>query len=225
MNRKTTGTLASFILIALIISYLGYKSNASIQATEEDTSFAFRNYNEARPVFWEKLYPDGGETLYCAESFKGGYNRGINIEHVFPMSWVAWKLKCGERRECRNNSDEFNLIEADLHNLYPARADINETRSSHAFAMIKGEKRKFGQCDFEIDYNKRIVEPRKEVRGEIARAMLYMADRYDLYLKKKLRVLLLKWHREDPPNAEEKLRNVIIEQIQGSGNHWINRNN
>lgn len=44
------------------------------------------NYEDARPVFWRRIYPDGGRTLYCDESFGPGYNAGLNIEHVFPMS-------------------------------------------------------------------------------------------------------------------------------------------
>jgi len=179
------------------------------------------SYEEARPVFWQKLYPDGGETFYCQKQFGPGYNKGINIEHVFPMGWVAWKLKCGKRKQCRENSAEFNRIEADLHNLYPARSDINEARSAHAFAIIPGEKRQFGGCDFELDESTRRVEPRPAIRGEIARAMLYMADRYDLYLKKKLRKLILEWHKQDPADDFERQRNEKIYKIQGNRNHWI----
>lgn len=188
---------------------------------DDHSAQPIKTYEEARPVFWQKLYPAGGETFYCQQKFKPGYNKEINIEHVFPMSWVTWKLKCGKRQQCRETSDEFNLIEADLHNLYPARADINEIRSAHAFAIIPGERREFGDCDFEIDEVAGLVEPRPAIRGEIARAMLYMADRYHLYLKKSLRTLLLKWHEEDPVTDAERRRNQLIAQIQGNENHWI----
>lgn len=225
MSNKKTAISASLVLVTLIAFYFISKPDMMIQAREDLSTMDIRDYSQARPVFWNELYPAGGETLYCGQTFSGTYNKAINIEHVFPMSWVAHKLKCGKRRDCRNNSSEFNLIEADMHNLYPARADINETRRSHTFAIIKGEKREFGSCDFEIDINRRVVEPRKEVRGEIARAMLYMADRYDLYLKKNLRTLLLKWHREEPATNEEIQRNFKIEKIQGNTNHWISNPN
>ncbi len=186
-----------------------------------NTSEPIKTYEEARPIFWQQLYANGGETLYCQKQFGPGYNKGINIEHVFPMAWVAWKLKCGKRNQCRESSDEFNLIEADLHNLYPALTDMNKSRSSFAFAVIAGEERHFGVCDFEIDEQRRLVEPRPEVRGEIARAMLYMKDRYDLYLKKQQQQLLLKWHHDDPVSEPERARNEIIFSIQGNRNHWI----
>ncbi|MDX1519785.1 MAG: endonuclease [Gammaproteobacteria bacterium] len=193
----------------------------SCSCTDTHSVEPIKTYEEARPVFWRELYPDGGETFYCQQEFKPGYNRGINIEHVFPMSWVAWTLNCGKRKQCRETSDVFNIIEADLHNLYPARSDINEIRSSYSFAIIPGEERMHGNCDFEIDEDRRLVEPRPEIRGEIARAMLYMADRYDLYLKKKLRKLLLEWHEQDPVTDGERQRNEKIYSLQGNRNHWI----
>lgn len=214
LNGGRLKSVPGFILaFALLLTTSSCSNGNAAQPIE--------TYEEARPIFWQQLYPDGGETFYCQKKFGSGYNKGINIEHVFPMSWVAWKLNCGKRQQCRDTNDEFNLIEADLHNLYPARADINEARSSYTFTIIEGEKRQFGQCDFEIDKQQRLIEPRPEIRGEIARAMLYMADRYDLYLKKKLKRRLLTWHAEDPANEFEKQRNEKIFNIQGNRNHWI----
>ena len=180
------------------------------------------DYEAAREIFWDELYPNGGETLYCAEQFGGGYNKGINIEHVFPMGWVTHTLNCGRRKECRRNSDLFNQIEADLHNLYPARSDINEERSSIAFGMISGEKRKFGSCDFEVQHRRpRLVEPREHVRGNIARAMFYMADTYDLTLFDKQIETLEKWNKADPVDEFEQQRNDKIQSIQGNRNPYI----
>ena len=73
----------------------------------------------------------------------------------------------------------------------------------------------------EIDEDRRLVEPRPEIRGEIARAMLYMADQYELYLRKELRQLLLEWHATDPADEFEKHRNEKIFRLQGNRNHWI----
>ena len=42
-------------------------------------------------------------------------------------------------------------MEADLHNLYPARADVNRARSNYIFGVIEGESREFDSCDFEYD--------------------------------------------------------------------------
>jgi len=179
------------------------------------------DYETARKIFWKELYSSGGKTLYCGKKLESGYNRGVNIEHVFPASWMAYSLRCGKRKQCRVKSAEFNFIEADLHNLYPSRSDVNKARSNYRFAMIRGEQRFFGQCDFEFDERQRIAEPSPAARGRIARAMLYMSDQHDFYLKKKLKSLLIDWDRSYPPEQAEYLRNDRIEQIQGNRNLFI----
>ncbi len=182
---------------------------------------AIADYESARPVFWDKLYAGGGTTLYCNQPFGSRRGRGINIEHVFPMSWVAYSLKCGKRWQCRKRSERFNRIEADLHNLYPADSSINEARSNFRFGNIAGEQRVFGSCDFEIDRRRRIAEPGPNARGKIARSMFYMHDQYGLYLKRELSRLLLKWHFQHPPDRKEKRRNEAIEMLQGTRNRYI----
>lgn len=183
------------------------------------------DYQQARSIFWQSLYPFSGETLYCQQAFGGDDHRGINIEHVFPMSWVKSALNCGTRKQCRVVSQHFNLIEADLHNLYPARSDVNQQRSSFPFGEISGEARHFGpRCDFEVDKRSGIAEPAPEVRGEVARAMFYMADRYKdqgLMIYRKQGKMLQQWHNSDPPSDHERSRNNQIEQIQGNRNPFI----
>ena len=180
-----------------------------------------KDYDHARPVFWKQLYRRGGQTLYCGESFGSGYQRGLNIEHVFPMSWVTKALNCGRRKECRKRSRQFNHIEADLHNLFPSRKDVNDARGSYRYGNIKGEKPWFGNCDFEIDQRRRVIEPRTASRGEIARTMFYMAQRYDLKIFKKQAELLKRWNQQDRPSKEEQRRNDLIEGIQGNRNPYI----
>ena len=181
------------------------------------------DYETARKVFWRKLYNDGGETLYCQQQFGSGYNKGIKIEHVFPASWIAYSLRCGKRNQCRMNSPQFNIIEADLHNLYPSRTDVNKARNNYTFTVIRGEQRSFGRCDFEFDERARMAEPSPAARGRVARAMLYMSDEYDLYLKHKQKSLLLAWDRKYPPEQAEYRRNDRIEQLQGNSNPYIDR--
>lgn len=179
-----------------------------------------RNYLDNLRTFWQELYPDGGETLYCGKKFRP-FDRSVNVEHIYPMSWVTRKLGCGKRDQCRHGSDRFNFIESDMHNMYAARKDVNKARGSLAFAMIKGEDHHFRGCDFEVDFRGRKVEPRPEARGRIARAMLYMADEYNLDLYRRQRALLQRWHRQYPPDEEEKRHNRIVARLQGRPNPYI----
>lgn len=181
----------------------------------------FQAYFDALPVFWQRIYPDGGRTLYCDEKFGAYHGRSINIEHIFPMAWAMREEGCRSRKLCRENSPRFNRIEADMHNLYPARADINRIRSSFPYGEIAGEKREFGRCDIEFHARQRVVEPRPASRGNIARALLYMHDTYGLTLYRRQGELMKQWNRDDPPDAEERRRNELIAQYQGTRNRFI----
>ena len=84
-------------------------------------------------------------------------------------------------------------------------------------------------------------EPRDEVKGDIARIILYMDVRYEgnamganepnlvpvdgltTYPNPQIGVLstLLQWHEQDPPDAFEKRRNDVIYDWQGNRNPFI----
>lgn len=65
-----------------------------------------------------------------------------------------------------------------------------------------------------------MVEPRKAVRGDIARSLFYMHVEYELDLKGML-PMLKRWHSADPPNAHERWRNNQIEKLEGIRNRFI----
>jgi deoxyribonuclease-1 len=233
---KAPGAVAvGLIGLLIIVSYLENRSefvSAKLNrvltvstGTNNTVKHRIEDSQMARPLFWAELYPQGGVSLYCAQSFSRFDHRGLNIEHVFPMSWVTNSLNCGTRKQCRRNSSVFNTIEADLHNLYPSRTDLNKDRASFRFAEITGEERRYGKnCDFEVDQRARSVEPTDSVRGNIARSMFYMVDRYSEYglkLFKKQRKLLASWHQLDPPDEDERMRNKMIERVQGNINIFI----
>jgi len=213
--RLIKNILILLVAGALSLGLASYnKSNGNAHSIE--------NYREAKSLFWQKVYPKG-YTLYCNVKITQFRRDEINIEHVFPMAWVKNSLKCGTRDECRRTSSLFNTIESDMHNLYPSLAKLNYARQAYRFGVIKGEQRNFGKkCDFEISKQYRVAEPMPKVRGEVARAMFYMEDRYEqLFLYEKQADILLKWHKSDPPSKEEKRRNDKIEQIQGNRNPYI----
>lgn len=215
--------LALSVVCLAVLSFFGieltqYAENTSGQSKIE-------TYEDARRLLWSSLYPRGGNTLYCGQTFDSQRRKGFNVEHVFPMSWATNGLDCGTRKQCRRQSAEFNRIEADLHNLYPTRVDVNQQRSSFRFGEVQGEKRRFGKdCDFELDFRARVAEPAPTVRGDVARSMFYMAYTYQpqgLQLFEKQARLLLKWHQADPPSAAEKKRNDKIESLSGQRNVFI----
>ena len=191
---------------------------------------AIPDYDTARDnFFWKKLYSTGGFTLYCGAWFanhprlKGKFpaRGGLNVEHVYPASWMLVTAGCPTetRKQCREKSPAFNFMEADLHNLYPAVSFINGARSNHPFAEIPGENHMFDSCDFER-VNK-LVEPRPEARGNIARAIFHMHKEYGLPVSDAMKPLLLRWHKDDPVSEAERRRNNKIEDIQNTRNSFI----
>lgn len=212
--------VVTLLLVCLVSACDGQFNSAGLNGGKT----TLKDYETARKVFWDKLYHGKVSSFYCGESFSSYERRGYNVEHVFPMSWVASSMKCGKRKQCRKSSSDFNGVEADLHNLFPTRADVNKERSSYAFGVVNGEKRKFGPCDFEVNYRTRLAEPTEQVRGDVARAMFYMAYSYKgfgLKLFDKQREILHQWHVQDPPGQEELRRNDVIERIQGNRNPFI----
>lgn len=179
-----------------------------------------RSYQQAIRVFWKELYATGGKTLYSLQQFGPNKPEWINIEHIFPMAWVVNELNCKDRRACRHDK-KFNFIESDLHNLYPSRRDLNMLRGSHRFGKIKGELRIVGSYRFKVDNKKRIVEPAPASQGEVARAMFHMSQTYKLKIFSKQATALAYWNKVDQPSKEEKRRNDLIEELQGTRNYFI----
>ena len=87
--------------------------------------------------------------------------------------------------------------------------------------IIEGEEREFGKCDVEI--KRRRVEPREEVRGEIARTYMYMDSVYPGkgITSKKNRSMFEEWNRSDPVDEWECERARKIEKIQGNRNEVV----
>ena len=179
-----------------------------------------KSYQQAIRLFWRRLYATGGVTIYSQQQFGPNKPDWVNIEHVFPMAWVVNSLKCRDRRDCRKRS-QFNYIESDMHNLYPSRRDLNMLRASHRFGKVKGEIRAFGSYNFEIDNKRRIVEPAPASQGEVARAMFHMSKTYNLKIFTKQAETLAYWNKVDQPSKEEKRRNDLIEELQGTRNYFI----
>ena len=52
----------------------------------------------------------------------------------------------------------FKKIEADMHNLVPAVAEINGDLSKYQFGAIPSEQISYGSCNFEINFKERLAE-------------------------------------------------------------------
>lgn len=157
------------------------------------------------------------------------------VEHVIPASWIGEGRACWTQKLCRDPSGKafggrdcceaidpaYRLAAFDLHNLWPALGDVNARRSNFRFGEIPGEVRLLGACDLEIDGGARVVEPRPQIRGDIARIGRYMERVHGVRLSRHHRRLFEAWDQADPPDDAERERNARIRSLQGKGNPFI----
>jgi deoxyribonuclease-1 len=168
----------------------------------------------------------------------------IEWEHVLPASTMGKHLACwgSERYQfpqcvksngklksgrdcCQRVNRDFRNAHNDLVNLTPAIGEVNADRSNLPYSEIIGEKRSYGQCDFEYDVANKVIEPAPIIRGDIARIQLYLEDKYGQVLGFKFseskRTMLEQWNEKDPVSDWEKERNQRICKTQGSGNELV----
>ncbi len=199
-----------------------------------------------------KIYADHALTFYCRCRYRGskvnhascGYvpqrqsrrARRLEWEHIVPAAqfgrsfsaWTQGHPECvnpkGEvyrgRRCARKTVREFRFMEADMYNLVPAIGELNRKRSNYPMGIIAGEKRNFGACD--IEFLDRKIEPRPDIRGDIARTYLYMdaAYRGRGIITPQERGLFAEWNEADPVDDWECERARQIKAIQRNVN-WI----
>jgi deoxyribonuclease I len=148
----------------------------------------------------------------------------IEWEHVFSAWSFGNQRQCwkkGGRKNCSKNDPIFKQMESDLHNLTPAIGELNGDRSNFRFAMLPGEPRKYGTCDFEVDFKSRKTEPPENIRGDIARINFYMRDQYQLILSKSQTQLFTAWGKQDPVSKWECRRDGLITGVQGNSNPYV----
>lgn len=153
---------------------------------------------------------------------------GMNIEHSFPKSW--WK-------GYENNAYR------DLFHLYPSDGYTNNLKGNLPLGIVKepasfdNEVSKIGPNKFGTTYTGSCFEPADEYKGDFARSYFYIVTAYEDFeawwtspmldnnrwpvFNKWSVDLLLQWHREDPVNDLEQLRQEKVHQIQGNRNPYI----
>ena len=173
----------------------------------EEMRERIQSFSQAKKLM-RQVFAGHERTFYCDCAYQGnavdldscGYHpkktpkraRQMEWEHVVPaeafgQSFPEWrdghpgyvdrKGKAFRGRNCAAKiAIPFRYMEADLYNLQPAIGEVNQLRSNYSMAMIDGEARRFGVCDLEIEDRK--IEPRPDIRGDIARTYFYMDAAY-----------------------------------------------
>jgi deoxyribonuclease-1 len=124
--------------------------------------------------------------------------------------------KCAEKA-----SPLFRQMEGDLYNLWPESGEVNGARSNKPPRESVEVTRTFGTCGTKI--GKKYFEPRKEVRGIVARAYLYMNWAYEVSVSEDEKTMFEKWDRDNPPTPWECERTERIKRVQGNANPFTEK--
>lgn len=148
----------------------------------------------------------------------------MEYDHILPASYIgAWRgcWSNGGRKGCEESDPVYNRVTADLVNLRPTVGQINRDRSNYLYGVIDGEPRVYGACDFEVDFKEKIVEVAPEIRGDVARILLYMNLQYDIPIPDEYLSQMRDWSIHDPAGTRECELNRRIEAAQGHGNSLL----
>lgn len=151
-----------------------------------------------------------------------------NREHVWPNSH-------GFADDGDRNLPPVLEAFSDVHHLRPTDRSINASRGNLDFDESDGPLPEAPANSFDSDS----FEPRDEVKGDVARMMLYMDTRYegiddvtpDLMLVDAITstgvpllgklCTLLAWHNGDPVSEFEQNRNNVLYEYQGNRNPYV----
>lgn len=145
-------------------------------------------------------------------------------EHIVPASTFGHQRQCwqnGGRENCNRTDPTFNLMEADMHNLYPSVGEVNGDRSNLNYGMALNLPNQYGMCRTKVDFKGRAAEPRAEAKGIAARVTFYMYDRYGLRMSAQQEQMFMAWNNAFPVTAWEKERNARITKIMGVTNPFV----
>ena len=154
----------------------------------------------------------------------------LEWEHVVPASlmparqFACWSDDsyplCSEPgRDCCERTDETaQRMIFDLHNLAPSVGQVNAIRSNKRYGVIEGEDLPL-VCD--VESNSASFEPTQAIRGDVARAWLYMYSEHGVELQPEELDMFLLWSQLDQPDEDEIARNLRIKEIQGRANPYI----
>lgn len=151
-----------------------------------------------------------------------------NREHLVPQSSFS----------------EASPMKNDIHHVYPTDGYVNGGRGSFPFGEVQTASNTYQNGSQKgtsavLGYSGTVFEPIDEFKGDIARALLYFAVRYqndvdtytsfDMFNGTEDQVfqtwaidLLLDWHNVDPVSQKEIDRNDTAYNFQGNANPFVN---
>ena len=238
--RKPQLSLAGLLLMVLIPMFswaqtpppgmTGQALRDWIKVNFYDGSHTTLGYSTARMYMYNYIDNDNNSIICVYSGFVQPWTYGgtgtnpapINCEHTVPQSFFG----------------SAEPMRSDIHHLFPTYGNWNSTRSNYPFADIPDNTTtkwmRLDQSQATIptsnideysEYANLEFEPREDHKGDAARAIFYFYTMYPTQAGPISSVAdintLYQWHLQDPPDADEVIRNDGIETYQGNRNPYV----
>ena len=237
--------LLSIILLTTIL----FSANESFSKSKKELRKIYRDHQTSIYCECKYNYKDKKNMIdkkscgYIPRNIrtkKGNVNQRANRiewEHLIPAEnfgrqfpcWREGNEECVKRNGksykgrkcCTKVNKKYRLMQADMHNLFPAVGELNADRSNFRFDFTIAEPEKYGECRFNVNFKEKRVKVREEIRGVISRDYLYFNKQYKMKLSKQELKKYEAWNKEYPADDWEIERNKRIKKIQGNENPFI----
>ncbi len=239
---RRLGLLLSLFGLAVSLSQAdppkGYYATASDKTGIELRSALHNIIDDHRVIKYSSKNPDTADALAELDADSDNPNSVILIYSRRSEAISNFGTSTGWNREhlwCNSYGiDKRGPAYSDLHNLRPADASVNSSRSNKIFDTSDTRDAKYQKPGHpeakQTSEDSDSWEPPVDVRGEVARASFYMDVRYsgdksnenDLQLTDDLSAIssdtvffgsldtLLEWHIADPVDNAERVRNDLV---------------
>jgi deoxyribonuclease I len=218
-----------------------YKADKIVLTCKGNTSDAKKcypvkhlSYSEVRKQLFGRVHlekdRDGQffvNPIYCDKKVTAGVGpgllpsmgtSGLNTEHVFP--------KAHFKRS--RNGQRYGEMKTDIHHLAPSIANVNSFRGSFHFGYPNSSIKSVDGCGESVRGtgaarrgSQIVFLPRAEVRGDVARMVMYFSIRFDVAIQNVEEGMLRQWHESDPVDEKEYERNNRRYSVQGNRNPFI----
>ncbi len=81
------------------------------------------------------------------------------------------------RKCCTKVNKKFKIMQADMHNLFPAIGELNGDRKNFRFDFEEALGGQYGECKFDVVFKQKRARVKEDLRGTIARAYLYFKQK------------------------------------------------
>ncbi len=242
-----------FFIVFLILPVYIFGQSDSYYSTMNPTSSSFITDLEARirspytKISYDQFDETNVANFASRDTVISGTTYGVftdvysgeNCVYTKPFAWGSTYSRehtwCQSWFPVASTSNEYY---SDQYHLFPVQQNhTNVVRSNNPLGIVKTVSSSYLEAKLGSDSSGKLVyEPRDCHKGDAARALLYMAVRYNgvygdwtfnylnsNYLSSQTQdvATLLKWSKEDPPDKWEVDRNNYVQSIQQNRNPFV----